>query len=68
MAISLSNVVVNLTEAVHKNECKNFDCFLEYESMKDNLIIRKCLSCNKDYSNKIDEELKKVIQEHIYVF
>ena len=59
MAISLSNVVVNLTEGVHKNKCKDFDCFLEYESMKDNLIIRKCLSCNKDYSNKIDEELKK---------
>ena len=59
MAISLSNVAVNLTEGVHKNKCKDFDCFLEYESMKDNLIIRKCLSCNKDYSNKIDEELKK---------
>ena len=59
MATSLPNVVVNLTEGVHKNKCKDFDCFLEYESMKDNLIIRKCLSCNKDYSNKIDEELKK---------
>ena len=59
MATSLSNVVVNLTEGVHKNKRKDFDCFLEYESMKDNLIIHKCLSCNKDYSNKIDEELKK---------
>ena len=27
-------------------------------SVKDNLIKYKCLSCNKDYSNKIDEELK----------
>ena len=35
------------------------DCFLEYESVKDNLIKYKCLSCNKDYSNKIYEELKK---------
>ena len=58
MATSLSNVVVNLTEGVHKIKCKDFDCFLEYESKKDNLIIHKCLSCNKDYSNKIDEELK----------
>ena len=31
---------------------------LEYESVKDNLTKGKCLSCNKDYSNKIDEELK----------
>ena len=27
--------------------------------MKDNLIKYKCFSCNKDYSNKLDEELKK---------
>ena len=33
--------------------------FFEYESAKDNLTKYKCLSCNKDYSNKIDEELKK---------
>ena len=32
---------------------------IEYESVKDNLIKYKCLSCNKDYSKKIDEELKK---------
>ena len=35
------------------------DCFLEYESVKENLIKYKCLSCNKDYSNKLDEKLKK---------
>ena len=35
------------------------DCFLEYESFNDNLIKYKCLSCNGNYSNKIDEELKK---------
>ena len=34
----------------------------EYESIKDNLIKYKCLSCNKDYSNKIDEKLKKVLK------
>ena len=33
--------------------------FFEYESVKDNLIRYKCLSCNKDYSNKLDEKLKK---------
>ena len=31
----------------------------EYESVKDNLIKYKCLSCNKDYSNKLEEKLKK---------
>ena len=32
---------------------------LEYESVKDNWIKYKCLSCNKVYSNKLDEKLKK---------
>ena len=59
MASSLSNLVDNLAEGIHKIKCKDCDCFLEYESVKDNLIKYKCLSCNKDYSNKLDEKLKK---------
>ena len=59
MATSLSNFVDNLTEGIHKIKCKYFSCFLEYESVKDNLIKYQCLSCNESYSNKIDEELKK---------
>ena len=31
----------------------------EYESLKDCLIKYKCLSCNKKYSNRPNEELKK---------
>ena len=59
MATSLSNFVDNLTEGIHKIKCKYFNCFLEYESVKDNLIKYQCLSCNENYLNKIDEELKK---------
>ena len=51
MATSLSNLVDNLAEGIHKIKC-------EYERFKKNLIKYKCLSCNKDYSNKIDENLK----------
>ena len=54
MAGSLSH-----PEGIHKIKCKDCDCFLEYESVKDNLIKYKWLSCDKDYLNKIDEELKK---------
>ena len=56
MATSLANPVDNLTEVIHKIKCEDCDCFLEYGSVKDNLTKYKCLSCNKDYSNKIDEE------------
>ena len=35
------------------------NCLLEYETVKDNLIKHKCLSCSKDYSNNLDEKFKK---------
>ena len=59
MATSLSDLVHNVTEGIHKIRYKDYDCFLEYESVKDNLIKHKCLSCNKDYSNKPDKKIKK---------
>ena len=58
---SLSNLVDNLTEGIRKTKYKDCDCFLEYESVKDNSIKYKGFSCNKSYSNKIDKELKKSI-------
>ena len=60
MATSLSNLIDNLIERIHKSKCKDCDC--EYERVKDNLIKYKCLSCNKNYSNKIDEELKNTFK------
>ena len=59
IATSLSNLVDNLIEGIHKIKCKDCNCFLEYESDKDNSIKCECLSCNKNYSNKIDQESKK---------
>ena len=57
--ISLSNIVDNLTERILKIKCKDRDCFLEFQNVKANSIKYRCLSCNKDYWNKIDEQLKK---------
>ena len=59
MASSLSNLVDNLAEGIQKIECKDCDCFREYESFSDDLRKHKCLSCNRDYSNKLDEKFKK---------
>ena len=44
----LSKLVDNLTEAIHKIECKDCGCFFEYENVKDNLIKYECLSYNKE--------------------
>ena len=62
---SLSNLVDNLAKGNHKIKCEDCDCFLKYENVKDDLIIYKRLSCNKDYSNKIDEELKRDSRTHL---
>ena len=59
MGSSLSNLVDNLVQVIHKIKCRDCNFFPEYKSVKDNLIKYKCLSCNKEYLNKIDEELKK---------
>ena len=75
MASSLSNLVNNLSEAIHRIKCKfgrndkkceargikykDIDCFLEYTKFKDDLIEYKCLCCNKSYQRKFDEKLKE---------
>ena len=59
MERSLSNLVDNLTEGIYKIKYKDCNCFLEYESVKDNSMKYKCSSCNKNYSSNFDEELKK---------
>ena len=59
MASSLSNLVNNLAEGIHKRKGKDCDCFIKYESVKDSLIKYKSLSCNNNYSNKIDKKLKR---------
>ena len=61
MASSLWSLVDNFAEGIQKIKGKDCGCFLEYESVKDNSIKHKYLSCNKDYSNQIEEELKKRI-------
>ena len=40
-------------------KCKDCDCFLQCEGIKDNSIKYACATCSNDYSNKTDEESKK---------
>ena len=55
----LSNLVDNLKEEIHEIKCRGCGCSLEYGSVNNNLIKYKCLSCNKNYSKKLNKELKK---------
>ena len=36
VASSLSNLIDNLAEEIHKVKSKDYDCFLEYKIVKDN--------------------------------
>ena len=72
MASSLSNLVNNLSEGLHRIKCKlghddrkcetcgieykYCDCFLEYTIFKDDLIECKWL---KSYQRKLDKKLKE---------
>ena len=49
MSNSLANFLNNLAEKIHKIKCKDCACFLEYESVNNNLIKYTVLSYNKDY-------------------
>ena len=74
MASSLSNLVGNLSEGIHRIKCKlghdkkcetfaikykYWDCFLEYKNFKDDLIECKCLCCNRSYQRKFDKKFKE---------
>ena len=73
MASSLSNLVNNISEGVHRITCKfghdrkcetcgikykYCKCFLEYINFKIDLKGYKYLCCNKNYEHKYDEKLK----------
>ena len=75
IASSLSNLVNNLTEGIHKIKCNyehddkkrqtcgikfnDMDCFLEHTIFKNDLKECKCLCCKKNYRKRFDENLKK---------
>ena len=56
MAILLSNLFANLTERIHQIK---FGCSVEHENVKNNLIKYKCVSCDKKYPKKLNEEFEK---------
>ena len=74
MASSLSNLINNLSEGIHRIKCKYghekrcetckieyhyCNCLLEYRDVKDDLIEYKCFYCNKSYQQRFDEKLKE---------
>ena len=77
MASSFSSFVNNTTEGIYKTKCKfghdnkkyetcgikykDCKCWLEYTNVKDDLIVCRCLYCNKNYRKKVSWKLKETI-------
>ena len=69
---SLSNLVDNLAEEIHKIKCKfghdnkksetcgikykDIKCCLEYTNVKDDWILYKCLCYNRNYQKTFDDK------------
>ena len=66
---NFTNLVDKFAEGIYEIKCKNkhdnkkceacgikykdCNCFLGYTNVKDNLILNKCLRCNKNYQKKV---------------
>ena len=48
MSGSLSSLVDNLSERLHNDKCTDCTSYLEYISIKDELLIFDCLKCNHE--------------------
>ena len=62
MVSSLSSLIDNLPEGLHIGKCKNCKSNLEYMTEKDDLVMFKCLDCNKTYKKYFDEDLLQRFQ------
>ena len=74
MAISLSNLVKNFAEGIHKVKCKyehndkkcetggikkkDYECCLKYTGVKYDLTEYKWFCCNKNYQKVFDKNLE----------
>ena len=65
---SLRKLVDNFSEVIHKVKRKECRCSFKYESVKNNFMECKCLSCNKYYQEKLNEELKKKSEDTFRFF
>ena len=55
MSTSLSKLVDNLSEGLHK--CKDCKSYLNYVTIKDNQLIFRCSSCKKNYEKNFNKDL-----------
>ena len=55
MASSLSKLVDNLTDGLHRDKCKDCESSLEYVTAKDITLVFLFVECHKSYDKKIND-------------
>ena len=59
MSSSLSNLVDNLSEGLHSDNCTDCKSCLDYMIIKDDQLILRCFECKKNYEKDFNKELIK---------
>ena len=59
MSASLSKLVDNLSDRLHKVKCKDCKSKLSYMSVEENRFIFQCLSCKKNYEKQFNTDINK---------
>ena len=57
MSTWLSKLVDNLSEGLHNDECKDCKSYLDYMTTKDEKLIFRCFSCEKNYEKDFNKDL-----------
>ena len=65
LASSLSNLINNLTEGIHKIKCNDCNCYLEDESVKDFLIKDNAHLAIKIIQTKLMNKSKRDPRTHL---
>ena len=59
MSRSLSSLVDNLFEGLHKDKCKDCKSCLDYMTTEDEQLIFRCFECKMNYKKDFNKELIK---------
>ena len=59
MSSLLSNLVDNLSEGLHSDQCTYCKSYLDYITTKDEQLIFRCFECKKNYEKDFNKELIK---------
>ena len=62
MSSSLSNLVDNLSEGLHSNNCTDCKSYLDYMTTKDEQLIFRCFEFEKDFNKELIKRFANIYE------